>query len=129
VFAMVSSGSVFLFSFSAIVSGALNDHSASSIFTFPGISIPEAPAANVVELITHPDPLAIHPRAGGLLRWGGENRLGKRQSASEVVNTIFDGVYPVINVTWGNKDGKSSQSFISFIDTGQLRQIPNINFA
>lgn len=34
------------------------------------------------------------------------------------MNTIFSGVYPVVNVTWGGNKGEPSQTFISFIDTG-----------
>ena len=106
---------------SAAVSGALNDRSTSSIFALPGLSIAEAPAANVVELLSHPSPkpLASPFRARYASFDKRENSIRKRQSAEQVTNTIFSGVYPVINVTWGNKDGASSQSFVSFIDTGQ----------
>jgi hypothetical protein len=42
----------------------------------------------------------------------------KRQQGNEVVNTLYSGVYPVVNVTWGGKKGLPEQQFISFIDTG-----------
>lgn len=37
-----------------------------------------------------------------------------------ITNTLFSGVYPVVNVTWGNKagEGAGGQSFVSYIDTG-----------
>jgi hypothetical protein len=122
VFEMLWRNSVLVTVFSAVVSGALNDRSASSIFTLPGVSIAEAPAANVLELHTHPNPnpLASRFRTRHASLSKGEKSIRKRQSGNEVVNTIYNGVYPVANVTWGNKDGTSSQSFVSFIDTGQL---------
>jgi hypothetical protein len=99
-----------------------NDRSTSSIFTLPGVSIPEAPAANILELRPHPspNPLASPFRARYASLVKRRHWFRKRQEGNEAVNTIFDGVYPVINVTWGNKDGTSTQSFISFIDTGSL---------
>jgi hypothetical protein len=115
---MLSKGSSFVLVFSAVLSGALGDRRATSIFTQPGISIAEAPAANLLQLITHPDALAVPLRRRHASPELGENQIRKRQSGSQVINTIFDGVYPVANVTWGNKDGVSTQSFISFIDTG-----------
>lgn len=38
----------------------------------------------------------------------------------EDINTIFSGVYPVANLTWGNAPGVAGpeQQFISFLDTG-----------
>ncbi len=46
---------------------------------------------------------------------------GSGQLGYEEVNTIYNGVYPVINVTWGSKDGQPGQTFTSFIDTGTFR--------
>jgi hypothetical protein len=110
---------VFLIIFSSVVSEARDHGSASSLFTNADILIPEAPKANIIELRTHPDPLAIPRRTRQSSRGQGVESIRKRQSDDQVVNTIFSGIYPVINVTWGNKDGASSQSFVSFIDTGQ----------
>ncbi|OAA57967.1 Peptidase aspartic [Niveomyces insectorum RCEF 264] len=38
-----------------------------------------------------------------------------------VTNTVYSGVYPVVNVTWGNKAGAANaagQTFVSYVDTG-----------
>ncbi|KAL1897932.1 hypothetical protein Sste5346_003784 [Sporothrix stenoceras] len=40
--------------------------------------------------------------------------------SSAITGTIFSGVYPVVNVTWGNKAGElpTGQTIVSYIDTG-----------
>lgn len=72
-----------------------------AVFAQPGIFIPEAPSGNILQLSL--GAASSHPR------------IRKRQQT--IASTIFDGVYPVVNLTWGNKDG-TSQTFLSFIDTG-----------
>jgi hypothetical protein len=94
---------------------------ATPLFVRSGFSIAEAPAVNLLELRSHPNPQHIvsssRPRTSPSKNGKGSN--GKPKTGDAVVNTIFSGVYPVVNVTWGNTDGRSGQTFISFIDTGQ----------
>lgn len=87
-------------------------------FTTPGIAISEAAASQQLALSPHPNPNVFVSPA----RERRAQRLGKKPSGKkgyETVNTIFDGVYPVLNVTWL---GHKRQPFVSFIDTGELSE-------
>jgi hypothetical protein len=89
------------------------------LFTRGDIFIPEAAAENQLQLAPHPKPnvLASPVRARkAAMKAGAQRRAG---TGSETVNTLFDGVYPTVNLTWGNKVTTTpGQQFISFIDTG-----------
>lgn len=85
--------------------------------TSSGVKIAEAPSAALVQLLQNPSPdhlvSPIHARI--------QSKNQKRQAGTgnATVNTIFSGVYPVVNITWGNTDASTpGQQFISFIDTG-----------
>lgn len=78
-------------------------------FSDPSISIAEAPSTHQFQLNRHPRPDIFSSPARQKYR---HLRDG---SGSETVNTIFSGVYPVLNITI---TGKKSQDFVSFIDTG-----------
>jgi hypothetical protein len=95
--------------------------SATPLFARSGFTIPEAPANNILEIRSHPNPSHIVSSARGnsAPTKGGKGSGGKKGSGDAVVNTIFSGVYPVVNVTWGSANGSPGQSFISFIDTGK----------
>jgi hypothetical protein len=85
--------------------------------TSSGIQLAEAPSAAVVELLQNPKPdylqSPIHARING------PNLAKRAGTGNQTVNTIFSGIYPVVNITWGNKDASTpGQQFISFIDTG-----------
>ncbi|KAI0133806.1 aspartic peptidase domain-containing protein [Xylariales sp. AK1849] len=85
------------------------------LFTRRDISIEEASSAGIVQLLQNPKPdhfrSPIHARQRSLDRRAG--------TGNETVNTLFSGVYPVVNLTWGNTNANTpGQQFISFIDTG-----------
>lgn len=77
-------------------------------FSNPAVSINEAPSAQQFSLNRNPQPNFLNSP----VRARHHHLTGR---GSETVNTIFDGVYPVLNVTWL---GKKPQQFVSFIDTG-----------
>ena len=79
------------------------------LFSDPTISIIEAPSTNQFHLRGHPHPNALNSPS--------RQRFHAHQNGkgSEVVNTIFSGVYPVLNLTWL---GHQSQDFVGFVDTG-----------
>jgi hypothetical protein len=114
---MVLSGTTIL---SVIFTGLISHGIATPIFARSGISIAEAPAANLLEIHSHPSPqhLISSSRGGNALLKNRKRSIGGGHTGKAVVNTIFSGVYPVVNVTWGSKDGSPGQTFISFIDTG-----------
>ncbi|KAK6212579.1 hypothetical protein LQW54_005164 [Pestalotiopsis sp. IQ-011] len=86
------------------------------LFTRSGISIAEAPAEGLIQLGQNPKP--DHLRSPVRERIAAKT-LGKRAgTGNQTVNTLFSGVYPTVNLTWGNTDGSPGQQFISFIDTG-----------
>ncbi|KAH8666825.1 aspartic peptidase domain-containing protein [Xylariales sp. PMI_506] len=87
-------------------------------FTRRDISITEAPQEGLIQLLHNPNP--DHLNSPVRARIAAQNRLNKRGGVgNETANTIFSGVYPVINITWGNQDTQTpGQQFISFIDTG-----------
>jgi len=91
--------------------------SPTGLFSTRDVSIAEAPSAQQFSLTAHPKPNVLNSPARQ--RWAHHphnphsgNGKGK---GSETVNTIFDGVYPVLNLTWL---GSKSQEFVAFIDTG-----------
>ena len=73
------------------------------------ISIPEAPSTQQFNLNGHPHPNILSSPARQRFH---SFRNGK---GYETVNTIFSGVYPVLNLTWL---GHTPQDFVAFIDTG-----------
>lgn len=81
------------------------------LFSDPSISIPEAPPAQQFGLHGNPKPDIYHSPA----RQRHHYRLHGHGMGYETVNTIFSGVYPVLNLTWL---GHKSQEFVAFIDTG-----------
>ncbi|KAI1856921.1 hypothetical protein JX265_000727 [Neoarthrinium moseri] len=87
------------------------------LFTRSDVAIEEAPASAIVQLLHNPKPdhftSPVHARIAA-------SQFDKRAgTGKETVNTIFSGIYPVVNLTWGNVDSsKPGQQFISFIDTG-----------
>ncbi|ETS74397.1 hypothetical protein PFICI_14263 [Pestalotiopsis fici W106-1] len=86
------------------------------LFTRGDISIAEAPAEGLIQLLSNPKP--DHLRSPVRERIAAQ-KLGKRAgTGNETVNTLFSGIYPTVNLTWGNTDGSPGQQFISFIDTG-----------
>ncbi len=88
-----------------------------ALFSRRDVSIAVAPSTGQLELSSNPnrDIFSSPARARvEYLRWKQSGHKG-----FEPVNTIFNGVYPVINLTWGNKPQiRGGQQFISFIDTG-----------
>ncbi|KJR84125.1 uncharacterized protein SPSK_09038 [Sporothrix schenckii 1099-18] len=113
------------------------------IFAHTGLAIPDALSENVLTLGSHPNPDVFHSPARARLQVREAQResseIRKRwwqmwdrdrpttntvQSGGVVTNavtgTIFSGVYPVVNVTWGNKAGEAAggQTIVSYIDTG-----------
>jgi hypothetical protein len=115
----LSRTSIWSFIFTAFISHGI----ATPLFAHSRLFIAEAPAANLLELRSHPSPqhLVSSSRGRNAPLNAGKRSIGKRHIGEAVVNTIFSGVYPVVNVTWGNTDGSPGQTFISFIDTGQSR--------
>jgi hypothetical protein len=86
------------------------------LFRRGDISIAEAPAEGLVQLLQNPKP--DHLRSPVRERIAAQ-KLGKRAgTGNQTVNTLFSGIYPTVNLTWGNTDGSPGQQFISFIDTG-----------
>ncbi len=123
-------------------SAANNAH----LFASPDLAIAEAPAAGQLTIGSHPSPDVLNSPMRARVqmlqemaaaqalqrrrrrRWTGWLRRGSHEHALRAVptssnattNTLYSGVYPVINVTWGNKAGaaSASQTFVSYIDTG-----------
>ncbi|KAK6084367.1 aspartic-type endopeptidase [Seiridium cupressi] len=86
------------------------------LFSRSDISIAEAPSEGLVQLNQNPKP--DHFRSPVRSRIAAQ-RVGKRAGmGNATVNTLFSGIYPTVNLTWGNTDGSPGQQFISFIDTG-----------
>ena len=87
------------------------------LFAAPGFAIAEAPLDQQLQLGSHPRPDVLSSPVRS--RFGTAHRLAQRDG-NTTTHTIFSGVYPVVNVTWGNKAGSAEpgQPFISYIDTG-----------
>lgn len=86
------------------------------LFTRSDVSIAEAPTEALIQLSQNPKPDYFNSPARARIT---AKKIGKRAgTGNETVNTIFSGIYPVVNLTWGNIDGSPGQQFISFIDTG-----------
>lgn len=94
------------------------DRRIESRFSTPGFNIQEAAASQQLQLSPHPHPnVLISPvreRHARKTKGKGGKSSGK---GYETVNTLFAGVYPVLNVTWVGP--KKNQDFVSFIDTGK----------
>lgn len=113
------------------------------LFAHPSLAIPDAPVENVLSLGSHPNPDIFNSPARARVqarqdkaraantqrRWWQvwerdipTTNIVQSGSAvsSAVTGTIFSGVYPVVNVTWGNKAGDpaSGQTIVSYVDTG-----------
>lgn len=78
----------------------------SPIFSNSDVSITEAPTSQQYVLSQNPQPNFLHSP----IRERANHLNGK---GKQTLNTIFSGVYPVINVTWGG-----NQQFVSYVDTG-----------
>ncbi|CAN8097992.1 unnamed protein product [Discula destructiva] len=89
------------------------------LFTDSDITIREAPAEALIPLSQNPKPdYFTSPVRARVAARKTANAAKRGETGYELVNTLFSGVYPTINLTWGNTDGVSGQQFISFIDTG-----------
>ena len=79
------------------------------LFSDSSVFISEAPATHQLSLSGHPNPNIFSSPA--------RQRYKSICSGKglETVNTIFSGVYPVLNLTWL---GTKTQEFVAFIDTG-----------
>jgi hypothetical protein len=100
---------------------ALGLSAATPLFTRADISIPEAAPENLLQLSPHPSPnVFASPIRARIAAQRGETPARRQAGVgNETVNTIFSGVYPTVNLTWGSKTaGTPGQQFISFIDTG-----------
>lgn len=83
--------------------------SPSQLFSDRSVSISEAPSSHQVALSGHPNPDIFSSPARQ------RHHLICTGEGYETVNTIYSGVYPVLNLTWL---GQESQEFVAFIDTG-----------
>lgn len=96
-----------------------------------GVVIAEAPPERQIDLVPHPSPNVLVSRRRALSTlararrnedMGQVNALEKRWGEkhglhhTEALSTLFSGVYPMINVTWGT--GATAESYDSFVDTG-----------
>jgi hypothetical protein len=87
--------------------------SPAQLFSHRDISISEAPSTQQFSLTANPKPNVLNsPIRQRFHHSPNHHHNGK---GSETVNTIFSGVYPVLNLTWL---GSKSQDFVAFIDTG-----------
>lgn len=73
------------------------------LFTNSDISIREAPTEALVELSQNPNPDYFNSPVRA--RIAARKTAKRAETAYELVNTLFSGVYPTINLTWGNTDG------------------------
>lgn len=73
------------------------------LFTNSDVSIAEAPEEALLELSQNPNPdyFTSPVRARIAL----QKKAKRAETAYELVNTLFSGVYPTVNLTWGNTDG------------------------
>jgi hypothetical protein len=79
------------------------------LFSNPSISIPEAPSTHQFNLRGNPQPNIFGSPARQRFHHFNNGK------GYETVNTIFSGVYPVLDLTWL---GHQPQDFVAFIDTG-----------
>lgn len=100
-------------SITSVIQLSLCSPTTTHLFSDRDISIAEAPSAQQFGLTSNPKPNVLNsPSRQRFHHSQNHHHNGK---GSETVNTIFDGVYPVMNLTWL---GKKSQDFVCFIDTG-----------
>lgn len=73
------------------------------LFTNSDVSIAEAPTEALIQLSHNPNPdyFTSPVRA----RIAARKNAKRAETAYELVNTIFSGIYPTVNLTWGNTDG------------------------
>jgi hypothetical protein len=79
------------------------------LFSDSSVFISEAPATHQLSLSSHPNPDIFSSPARQ------RHRSICSGKGTETVNTLFSGVYPVLNLTWL---GTEAQEFVAFIDTG-----------
>ena len=85
----------------------------SQLFSDSSISISEAPSANQLSLSVNHQPNVLNSPARQRFRRSiNQAQNGKR---STTLNTLFSGVYPIVNLTLL---GHESQSFVAIVDTG-----------
>ncbi|KAK2069174.1 hypothetical protein P8C59_003778 [Phyllachora maydis] len=102
----------------------------SPVFSRSEISIAEAPPSHILSLSHNPRRNVLGSPARARIAHKLQQGQGPAPAVgTEAINTLFSGVYPVVNVTWGNRgpspaggggnttDG-DGQQFISFVDTG-----------
>lgn len=94
--------------------------SSGPLFTDSAITIREAPAEALITLSQNPKPdyFTSPVRARIAARKAAASKPKRAETGYELTNTLFSGIYPTVNLTWGNTDGVTGQDFISFIDTG-----------
>lgn len=86
------------------------------LFRRSDISIAQAPTEALIQLLQNPKPDLFNSPVRSRIA---AQRIAKRAgTGNQTVNTLFSGIYPTVNLTWGNTDGSPGQQFISFIDTG-----------
>lgn len=73
------------------------------LFTNSDISIAEAPEEALLELSQNPNPDYFNSPVRA--RIASQRKAKRAETAYELVNTLFSGVYPTVNLTWGNTDG------------------------
>lgn len=104
----------------ACLGAAVSHRSGSSysgpLFTRSDISIAQAPSEALIQLLQNPKP--DHFNSPARARIAAQQIAKRAGTGNQTVNTLFSGIYPTVNLTWGNTDGSPGQQFISFIDTG-----------
>lgn len=73
------------------------------LFTNSDVSIAEAPTEALLELSQNPNPDYLNSPVRA--RIASQKTAKRAETAYELVNTLFSGVYPTVNLTWGNTDG------------------------
>lgn len=86
-----------------------------SRFSRDDVSIAEAPLSHQLVLGRERRPAGVGRRLPA--------HIARQLGGSEVINTIYSGVYPTANVTWGDTPkagggGDGGQKFTCFVDTG-----------
>lgn len=73
------------------------------LFTNSDVSIVEAPTEALVHLSQNPNPDYFNSPVRA--RIAAQKGAKRAETAYELVNTLFSGIYPTVNLTWGNSDG------------------------
>lgn len=77
--------------------------SSAPLFTNSDVSIAEAPPSALVQLLQNPNPDYLNSPVRA--RIAAKQNAKRAGTGYELVNTIFSGIYPTVNLTWGNEDG------------------------